>query len=85
MNTKKMELSMDELEMVNGGELDPDKKIEVITTMTASGAALGAVAGAGIGSIVPVVGTLVGGAVGTVVGAAVFGGTAAIGYWILDD
>ena len=85
MNTNMMELNLNEMEMENGGEKDPDYKIKAVGTMTGTVAAMGAIAGAGLGSMVPVIGTLVGGAIGTIVGAAIGGGTVAIGYLISDD
>ena len=85
MDTNKMELSMDEMEMVNGGKHGTDYKVSTIGTMAGAGAIGGAGAGACIGSMIPVVGTVVGGAVGGVIGAAVGGGIAAIHCFFFDD
>lgn len=66
MNTNKMELSMDELEMVNGG-----KSLYNIAWGAWIGDTSGAVIGAMIGSDVPVVGTVIGGVAGAVIGGTV--------------
>ena len=84
METNKMELTMDELETVNGGDSSLEKKLEIVATAAGSGAALGVVAGGGIGSMVPVVGTVIGGTVGATVGAAIFGGGMAIRLFLFD-
>lgn len=84
MNTNRMELSMDELEMVNGGR-DLSGKLMAVTTCTGFGGAVGAVTGGTIGSVVPVVGTAVGTAVGATVGAVIGGGSAIIKLFFLDD
>ena len=56
MDTNRMELSMDELAMVNGGR-DLSEKIMGVVKCAECGAATGAIAGGGIGSVVPVIGT----------------------------
>ena len=84
MDTNRMELSMDELAMVNGGR-DLSEKIMGVVKCTECGAATGAIAGGGIGSMVPVIGTGVGLAVGAPVGGVVGGIGAAIKLFFLDD
>ena len=84
METKMMELGMDELEMVNGGT-ELGGKLTIIATTAGVGVIGGAGAGACLGSIIPGVGTVVGGVVGGVVGAAVGGGITAIKYFFYDD
>ena len=85
MNTNTMELSMDELAMVNGGEHELGFKITAIGTMAGVGAIGDAGAGACLGSMIPGVGTVVGGVVGGTIGATVGGGIAAIKYFFFDD
>ena len=63
MNTNKMELSMKELEMVNGG-MSLWEGLHYVSISAASGAVIGG----GIGSAVPVVGTVNGGALGAGIG-----------------
>ena len=65
MKTNKMELSMNELEMVNGG-MNLWEGLSYVVICASSGA----VVGGGIGSTVPVVGTVIGGALGAGIGAA---------------
>lgn len=84
MDTNMMELSMDELAMVNSGR-DLSEKIMGVVKCAECGAATGAIAGGGIGSVVPVIGTGVGVAVGATVGGVAGGIGAAIKLFFLDD
>jgi hypothetical protein len=84
MDTNRMELSMDELAMENGGR-DLSEKIMGVVKCAECGAATGAIAGGGIGSVVPVIGTGVGAAVGATVGGVAGGIGAAIKLFFLDD
>ena len=64
METKAMELNLDELEMVNGGSETTDRMLR----RGGKGAAAGAGLGAAAGSFFPVVGTAAGALIGTTVG-----------------
>ena len=66
MNTNTMELNLDEMEMVNGGDFE-----EIVVNRFggfAMGAAAGGLAGMGVGSVIGPVGTTVGGLVGFAAG-----------------
>ena len=64
MNTNKTELTMDEMEIVNGGSQTTDTMLR----RGGKGAAAGAAVGAAAGTVFPVVGTVGGALVGTAVG-----------------
>ena len=64
MNTNKTELTMDELDAVNGGNQIADRML----SRGGKGAAMGAGVGAAAGSFFPVVGTVGGALIGTTVG-----------------
>ena len=80
MNTNRMELSMNELEMVNGG-MSLWEGLHYVFISAASGA----VVGGGIGSTVPVVGTVIGGALGAGIGAAFGSGAVLVKLYSEDD
>ena len=73
MNTNKIELSMKELENVNGG-FDLWEGLSYVTIFAASGAVIGG----GISSSVPVVGTVAGGILGGAIGGAIGSGVAIV-------
>ena len=79
MNTNRMELSMKELEMVNGG-MSLWEGLHYVFISTASGA----VVGGGIGSTVPVVGTVIGGALGAGISSSVSSGAVLIKLYSED-
>ena len=67
MNTNTMELNLNEMEMVTGGDFLEDIVVERVGGF-ALGAAAGGLAGMGIGSVIGPVGTTVGGVVGFAAG-----------------
>ena len=80
MNTNEMELSMNEMEMANGG-----MKFWESMHYLFMGVASGAVIGGGIGSTVPVVGTVIGGALGAGIGGVVSSAGVLIKLYTEDD
>ena len=80
MNTNRMELSMKELEMVNGG-MSLWEGLHYVFISTASGAVIGG----GIGSTVPVVGTVIGGALGAGIGGVIGSAGVLIKLYSEDD
>ena len=79
MSNHMNELSMNELETVNGG-----MNLWEGLNLVFIGAASGAVVGGGIGSAVPVVGTVLGGALGAGIGAAFSSGVVLVKLYTED-
>ena len=67
MNTNAMELNLDKMEMVNGGDLFEEIVVNRFGGF-AMGAAAGGLAGMGVGSVIGPVGTTIGGVVGFAAG-----------------